>query len=46
MFRVKKPHGDTLSLRDRNAQIIEAYTMIKALKKLTRLNMPNTKAIA
>ncbi|ATF08691.1 hypothetical protein [Candidatus Enterovibrio altilux] len=45
MFRVKKLLGRTLGLRDYNAQSSETYAMIKALKQLTELSMPKTKAI-
>ncbi|MBD1577356.1 IS5/IS1182 family transposase, partial [Vibrio sp. S11_S32] len=40
MHRVKKLLGGTLSLRNYNAQVGEAYAMIKALNKLTGLGMP------
>ncbi|EGQ7975884.1 IS5/IS1182 family transposase, partial [Vibrio parahaemolyticus] len=46
MFRVKKLLGDTLSLRNYNAQVGETYAMIKALNKLTGLGMPKTIAVA
>ncbi|HFQ5219159.1 TPA: IS5 family transposase [Vibrio vulnificus] len=46
MFRVKKLLGGTLSLRNYNAQVGEAYAMIKALNKLTGLDMPETTVIA
>ncbi|WP_153448502.1 IS5 family transposase [Vibrio algicola] len=42
MYRVKKLLGGTLSLRNYNAQVGEAYAMIKALNKLTGLGMPKT----
>ena len=42
MYRVKKLLGGTLSLRNYNAQVGEAYVMIKALNKLTGLGMPKT----
>ena len=42
MHRVKKLLGGTLSLRNYNAQVGEAYAMIKALNKLTGLGMPKT----
>lgn len=46
MFRVKKLLGETLSLRNYNAQVGETYAMIKALNKLTGLGMPETMVIA
>ncbi len=46
MFRVKKLVSGTLSLRSYSAQVGETYTMIKALNKLTGLDMPETMMIA
>ncbi|AWG86252.1 transposase IS903 [Vibrio parahaemolyticus] len=46
MFRVKKLLGETLSLRNYNAQVGETYGMIKVLNKLTKLGMPETMVIA
>ncbi|ATF09105.1 hypothetical protein BTN50_0578 [Candidatus Enterovibrio altilux] len=45
MFRIKKLLGGILSLRDDNAQISETYCMIKALNKLTGLDMYKIKEI-
>ena len=42
MYRVKQLLGGKLSLRNDNAQVGEAYAMIKALNKLTGLGMPKT----
>ncbi len=42
MHRVKQLLGGKLSLRNYNAQVGEAYAMIKALNKLTGLGMPET----
>ncbi|OWM13163.1 transposase, partial [Vibrio parahaemolyticus] len=45
MFRVKQLLGGRLSLRNYNAQVGETYAMIKALNKLTGLDMPETQCI-
>ncbi len=42
MYRVKQLLGGRLSLRNYNAQVGETYVMIKALNKLTGLDMPET----
>jgi hypothetical protein len=42
MYRVKQLLGGQLSLRNYNAQVSEAYAMIKALNKLTGFGMPKT----
>lgn len=42
MCRVKQLLGGRLSLRNYNAQVGEAYAMIKALNKLSVLGMPKT----
>ncbi|PMO18370.1 hypothetical protein BCT15_22085 [Vibrio splendidus] len=41
-YRVKQLLGGRLSLRNYNAQVGETYVMIKALNKLTGLDMPET----
>ncbi|NOE76921.1 IS5 family transposase [Vibrio cholerae] len=46
MYRVKQLLGGRLSLRNYNAQVGEAYAMIKALNKLTGLGMPETQCVA
>ncbi|TFH89093.1 IS5/IS1182 family transposase, partial [Vibrio ouci] len=38
----KKLLGNSLSLRSYNAQVGEAYAMVKALNKMTELGMPET----
>lgn len=43
MYRVKKLLGGKLSLRNYNAQVGETYAMIKALKKITGLGIPETR---
>ncbi len=45
MHRVKQLLGGKLSLRNYNAQVGETYAMIKALNKLTGLDMPETQYI-
>lgn len=45
MFRFKQLLGDTLTLRNYNAQVEEAYAMVKALNKITGLAMPKTQRI-
>ncbi len=40
MYRVKQLLGGKLSLRNYNAQVGETDAMIKALNKLTGLDMP------
>ncbi len=45
MHRIKSLLGGALSLRDYNAQVGEAYAMIKALNKLTGLGMPETQRV-
>ncbi|HFG1637862.1 TPA: IS5 family transposase [Vibrio cholerae] len=45
MYRVKQLLGGRLSLRNYNAQVGEAYAMIKALNKLTGLGMPETQCV-
>ena len=40
MYRIKQLLGGTLSMRNYNAQVGEAYAMIRALNKLTGLGMP------
>ncbi|EPL0285846.1 IS5-like element ISSpu20 family transposase [Providencia huaxiensis] len=42
MHRIKLLLGGSLSMRNYNAQVGEAYAMIKALNKLTKLGMPET----
>ncbi len=42
MYRVRRLLGGWLSLRKYNTQVGEAYAMIKALNKLTRLGLPKT----
>jgi hypothetical protein len=46
MYRVKQLLGGKLSLRNYNTQVGETYAMIKALKKLTGLGMPETQYVA
>ena len=46
MYRIKQLLGGTLSMRNYNAQVGEAYPMIRALNKLTGLGMPETHYIA
>lgn len=46
MYRIKQLLGGTLSIRNYNAQVGEAYAMIRALNKLTGLGMPETHYIA
>ncbi|WP_334686118.1 transposase [Vibrio europaeus] len=43
--RFKQLLGDTLALRNYNAQVEEAYAMVKALNKITGLAMPKTQRI-
>ncbi|ATF08868.1 Mobile element protein [Candidatus Enterovibrio altilux] len=45
MIRVKNLLGGTLSLRDNTTQISKIYAMIKALNKLIKLGIHNTKAV-
>ncbi len=45
MFQVKKVLGGTLNLRDYNAQIGEAYVIIRVINKLIELGMPKIKVI-
>ncbi|EKF9792823.1 IS5 family transposase [Vibrio cholerae] len=45
MYRVKQMLGGRLNLRNYNAQVGEAYAMIKALNKLTGLGMPETQCV-
>lgn len=45
MFRFKQLLGGTLTLRNYNAQVGEAYAMVKALNKITGLGMPKTRLI-
>jgi hypothetical protein len=42
MYRVKQLLGDSLTLRNYNAQVGETYAMIKALNKLIGIGMPET----
>lgn len=42
MYRVRRLLGGWLSLIKYNTQVGEAYAMIKALNKLTRLGLPKT----
>ena len=46
MYRIKQLLGGTLSMRNYNAQVGEAYAMIRALNKLTGLGMPETHYVA
>ncbi|WP_375164132.1 transposase [Shewanella xiamenensis] len=46
MYRIKQLLGGTLSMRNYNAKVGEAYAMIRALNKLTGLGMPETHYIA
>lgn len=45
MYRAKQLLGGRLSLRNCNAQVCETYAMIKALNKLTGLDMPETQCV-
>ncbi|WP_161492927.1 hypothetical protein [Candidatus Enterovibrio altilux] len=45
MVQAKKLLGGTLNLRNHTTQISETDAMIKALNKLVRLAIPNTKVI-
>ncbi|MCL1069911.1 IS5/IS1182 family transposase, partial [Shewanella xiamenensis] len=45
-YRIKQLLGGTLSMRNYNAQVGEAYAMIRALNKLTGLGMPETHYVA
>ncbi|ANS87813.1 IS5 family transposase [Vibrio parahaemolyticus] len=45
IYRVKQLLGDSLTLRNYNAQVGETYAMIKALNKLTGIGMPETQHI-
>ncbi len=42
MYRIKQLLRGRLSLRNYNTQVGEIYAMIKALNKLTGLDMPET----
>ena len=43
MFRYKKLINPSLSMRDYDAQVAESYAGVRALNKLTRLGMPETR---
>lgn len=45
MYHVKQLLGASLTLRHYNAQVGEAYAMIKALNKLTGIGMPEAQSI-
>ena len=45
MYRVKQLLGATLTLRNYNAQVGEAYAMVKALNKLTGIGIPETQYV-
>ncbi|WP_161492973.1 hypothetical protein [Candidatus Enterovibrio altilux] len=45
MVRIKNYWGGTLSLRNQTTQISKIDAIIKALNKLIRLSIPNTKTI-
>ncbi len=45
MYRVKQLLGASLTLRNYNAQVGEAYAILKALNKLTEIGMPETQYI-
>ncbi|GAK86857.1 mobile element protein [Vibrio ponticus] len=45
MYRVKQLLGASLTLRNYNAQVGEAYAMIKVLKKLTGIGIPETQYV-
>ncbi|SUF33752.1 putative cytoplasmic protein [Salmonella enterica] len=42
MFRLKTLLGDHLSLRNYDAQVVEAMAMAKALNRMTLLAMPTS----
>ncbi len=46
MFRIKTLLGGHLSLRDYDAQVDEAMAMVKALNRMTLLDMPHSVRIA
>jgi len=47
MYRIKQLLGGVmLSMRNDNAQVGETYAMIRALNKLTGLDMPETHYVA
>ena len=46
MFRLKTLLGGHLSLRDYDAQVVEAMAMVKALNRITLSGMPNSIRIA
>lgn len=46
MFRIKTLLGGNLSLRNYDAQVGEAMTMVKALNRMTLLGMPHSVRIA
>ncbi len=45
MYRVKQLLGASLTLRNYNAQVGEAYAMIKALNKLIGIGMPGAQYV-
>ena len=46
MFRIKTLLSGHLSLRDCDAQVVEAMAMVKALNRMTLLSMPHSVKIA
>ncbi|RWR02594.1 transposase [[Pantoea] beijingensis] len=46
MYRVKQLFGGLLTLRDDDAQVAEALSMVRALNKMTEAGMPESGLIA
>ena len=46
MYRVKQLFGGSLTLRDYDSQVAEALTMVRALNKMTKASMPESRCIA
>jgi len=46
MYRVRQLFGDSLTLRDYDAQVAESLTMVRALNKMTKAGMPESERIS
>ncbi|NIG98467.1 MAG: IS5/IS1182 family transposase, partial [Serratia symbiotica] len=46
MYRVKQLFGGSLTLRDYDGQVEEAWAMVRALNKMTKAGMPKSIRIA
>lgn len=46
MYRIKQLFGDSLTLRDYDAQVAEALVMVSTLNKMTKVGLAKSERIA